>query len=221
MRRRYSIPLIVIMTGIAAACDRPSPQSHQQRPVPPAEVAAIGVPSEFLRQINLAGRNLRQLYGINDEGLAYPAKGVTIDVGHKDARGAVNKLQQVSPPGWIAFRSEQNFGIGGQPDAVSVLQADDMFEVIRVMGTNGWNYDISPQMVTERLRRWDRDYGLTLHGAGFDWLEASFQRPPADMRKFAEEVYAFCPDVVDQGTESVEELARQMKQSNVLYLWWD
>ena len=38
---------------------------------------------------------------------------------------------------------------------------------------------------------------------------------------FAREVYAFCPDVVDQGTETVEALAAEMKQENTVYLWWD
>jgi hypothetical protein len=37
----------------------------------------------------------------------------------------------------------------------------------------------------------------------------------------AEEIYSMCPDVVDQGTGTVEELAREMKESKLLYFWWD
>jgi hypothetical protein len=41
------------------------------------------------------------------------------------------------------------------------------------------------------------------------------------MVAFAREVYAFCPDVVDQGTGAVEALAAEMSRTNTLYLWWD
>jgi len=41
------------------------------------------------------------------------------------------------------------------------------------------------------------------------------------MRAFAEEVYQFCPDVVDQGAGSIDALAEEMKRTNALFLWWD
>jgi hypothetical protein len=41
------------------------------------------------------------------------------------------------------------------------------------------------------------------------------------MLEFAKEVYQFCPDVVDQGTETVEALASERKRTNRVYLWWD
>ncbi len=63
--------------------------------------------------------------------------------------------------------------------------------------------------------------GLTVIGAGLDWTEARITRPPADMLPFARAVYQFSPDVVDQGTGSVEELAKEMRRSGTVYLWWD
>jgi hypothetical protein len=89
------------------------------------------------------------------------------------------------------------------------------------MGTNGWNYDISPDMIIARLKQWDAGFGLVLRGVAFDWVEAEFKTHPQDMLAFAKEVYEFCPDVVEQGTETVEALAEEMTRSNVLYLWWD
>lgn len=83
------------------------------------------------------------------------------------------------------------------------------------------NYDISPEMVIARLKKWDAEFGLVLSGVSFDWMEAQFKRRPGNMLEFAKEVYAFCPDVVDQGTETVEALAKEMKRTNTLFLWWD
>lgn len=54
---------------------------------------------------------------------------------------------------------------------------------------------------------------------GFD--EAVFKKTPADMDAFAREVYEFCPDVVDQGVGTVHALAREMRKTGALYLWWD
>jgi hypothetical protein len=75
--------------------------------------------------------------------------------------------------------------------------------------------------VLERYTQWAEKYGLRLVGAGSDWIEAEFTRPPSDWKVFAAEVYEFCPDVVDQGTGSVPALAEEMKAQNAVYLWWD
>ena len=72
-----------------------------------------------------------------------------------------------------------------------------------------------------KIREWDAKYGLDFVGADFDWFEAKFGTPPDDFAAFAREVYAFCPDIVDQGTGSMEELAQEIERPNSVYLWWD
>lgn len=34
-------------------------------------------------------------------------------------------------------------------------------------------------------------------------------------------MYEFCPDIVEQGTESIEELVEEIKKTKKLFLWWD
>lgn len=58
-------------------------------------------------------------------------------------------------------------------------------------------------------------------GADFDYVEAEFVNPPKHMMKFAKEVYDFRPDVVEQGTDTLEMLATEMTRKNSVYLWWD
>jgi hypothetical protein len=186
-----------------------------------ALAATVGMPEVLLLEIKRAGHNLRQVETMDDDGNPRKGAGVTIDIPHGEALGAVRRLQNGLPPGHYAFVSERKYGFGGDPDEVSVMKAADPFEILRAMGTNGWNYDLSPEMVIARLKEWDGRYGLVFRGIAFDWVEAEFKTQPQDMVGFAKEVYAFCPDVVDQGTESVEVLAKEMKSSNILYLWWD
>lgn len=180
-----------------------------------------GIPQTFMNQIRQRGENLRQLEGINDRGEFVKAKGVTIDVSQRTAHSVARELVESAPEGYLVFVSDMNFGIGGKPDHVSVLTTSDPYKALEVMGTNGWNYDISPEKVIARLKQWNKRFGLELRGVGFDWLEAEFRRSPADMVAFAKEVYEFCPDVVEQGTGTVEALADEMKRANSVYLWWD
>jgi hypothetical protein len=46
-------------------------------------------------------------------------------------------------------------------------------------------------------------------------------RTPSDMAAFAADIYAFCPDIVDQGDMTDAELAEAIEASGSVYLWWD
>ncbi|MDQ0230125.1 hypothetical protein J2S19_001377 [Metabacillus malikii] len=37
----------------------------------------------------------------------------------------------------------------------------------------------------------------------------------------AHEMYDFCPDIVDQGTGSIENLIEELIETENLFLWWD
>lgn len=180
-----------------------------------------GIPESIILQAKTEGQNLRRLEGTNNDGGKIPAPGITIDVQEDSVSYVMEKLKSKMPAGYMVYVSERNYGIGGKPDYVSILKASTISEVLEVMGTNGWNYDLSPEMVIKRIEEWDERYGLVLIGAGFDWFEAKFKRLPPDMMVFAKEVYEFCPDVVEQGTGSIKALANEMKDGKYLYLWWD
>lgn len=38
---------------------------------------------------------------------------------------------------------------------------------------------------------------------------------------FSEEVYEFCPDIVDQGVGDMKKLKDSIKVNKELFLWWD
>lgn len=52
-------------------------------------------------------------------------------------------------------------------------------------------------------------------------MEVRFATKPADLEGFAQEVYRFCPDIVDQGTGSVSGLEDEVGKTQTLFLWWD
>lgn len=123
--------------------------------------------------------------------------------------------------GYLIYISEENFGY--YPDEVSVLKSKDQFDILKAEGTDGTNWGLNNDDIIAQLKTWNNNYPFEIVGAGYDFVVAIFLEKPNgdDMKKFAREVYKFCPDVVDQGTGTVEELEKEMIKSGMLYLWWD
>lgn len=209
--------LLIAILFTCTACAKQTDLTQAERTLS----ATTGVPASLALEMTQLGKNLRRLQGTNDNGDVVDAAGITFDVPQEKASAAVDRLRKIAGHGFFICISERHFGYDGAPDNVSVLKASDPYEMLRVMGTNGTNYDISTDQVINRIKQWDKKFGVTLKGVGFDWVEMEFKQQPADMMAFAQEVYKFCPDVVDQGTGNVQVLAKEMKDSNTVYLWWD
>ncbi|MBN2352370.1 MAG: DUF4253 domain-containing protein [Spirochaetales bacterium] len=62
---------------------------------------------------------------------------------------------------------------------------------------------------------------IRITGVGFDFIEADIIDPPKDYLDPAGEIYAMCPDVDDQGRETVEAFAAEMKRTKSMDFWRD
>ena len=89
--------------------------------------------------------------------------------------------------------------------------------------TGEWKSFESPKATTKAdlLKQWDDAYGIDIYMADTDTIRLRLKRLPPDLPAFAKEVYAFCPDIVDQGMGSVEALEQAIRESREVYLWWD
>ncbi|MCX2743304.1 DUF4253 domain-containing protein [Mangrovivirga sp. M17] len=146
--------------------------------------------------------------------------GLKFNESSENATTIVNSLQnKFNQNGYFIYVSESNFGYS--PDEITILKTKDKFDILRFEGTSGINYDIFVEDIIEKLSAWDKQYGIKIFGAGFDFIEGEYQKIPGDVKEHAQEVYEFCPDIVDQGTGSVEELEKEMENSKYLFLWWD
>jgi len=165
---------------------------------------------------------LHQLTGFDENGTKTKVNGLSIRVPYEKSEQLVFNLRpKLRPKGYMVFLSEMNFGIGNEPDEIAILKGTDQYEILRIKQTNGINYGVENKDVIDKLKEWEELYPFEILGADFDWVEAEFKTVPEDMDSFAEEVYEFCPDVVDQGTGTVEDLAEEMRKTKRLFLWWD
>ncbi len=209
--------LLVGALALAATVCNPAPA--RLTPAEHALGARTGIPDSVVLALKRYGSDLRQLEGVDSLGKKSAAPGISAALPEGQARRAVDELGKSVPAGFVVLRTEQGFG--REPDRIAVVRARSGYDVLIMLGTNGWNLGIGPWQVAQWLRSWDQRVGLTVIGAGLDWTEARIAHPPADMLPFARAVYQFSPDVVDQGTGSVEELAKEMRRSGTVYLWWD
>ena len=190
--------------------------------LPPDFAAPAAFPDAVRALEQLAGGKATRLVGIDSVGDSVVTEGFAVSVAPARAERLVAAAQpRFFEKGFYLFRSEQHFGIAGHADRVALFPRSDRYEILRLMGTNGWNYDIGPDSVIAWLRALERDHPFVLTGMGFDWVEGRFRSAIGDADALARRFYAFCPDIVEQGTETVAALARELMESQRLYCWWD
>ena len=182
----------------------------------------LGFTEEALNVLNrIAKAELTPFYrsDLYSDGVS-KAVGLSLQINEGEAERTVMELQtELKPFGLLAFICEGN----GKKSRVGIIKGQDQFDILKVQQTNGDNYDISNEDVITKLRIWHHKHPFIIIGADYDWVEAIFTEIPdaGKIKAFAKELYKFCPDIVDQGTGTVEELIEELNESGRLYLWWD
>jgi uncharacterized protein DUF4253 len=184
------------------------------------------VPDEFHAAVHtlerLVGATARPLAGMDSLGDSIATEGFAVNVVSDWAESFVAGAQpRFLAKGFYLFRAEQHFGIGGRPDRVALFPRRDPYEILRLMGTNGANYAIGSDSIVAWLRGLERDQPFILTGMAFDWVEGRFTSPIRDPAALARRFSTFCPDIVEQGTGTVDALAKELAESQHLYCWWD
>ncbi len=74
------------------------------------------------------------------------------------------------------------------------------------------------------FKSWFERYGAVVTAIGPDTVEFSVANPPKTMeeaRILAREQFVYCADIVFQGVQSVENLAKVLVNGGNWYFWWD
>ena len=162
--KRFLLPLLgAIMLVVAGGCSR---NARELNPSEKQGLAAVTLPESVLRAVKARGQNLRRLTGSDAETNQVDLDGVAVAVPQQDARETIRALRKEVGPGFLVFRSEQNFG--AKPDVVAVMRGTDQLDALRAMGTNADNHDISREQIIKKIQAWDQAHGLDIIGAGFD-----------------------------------------------------
>lgn len=118
------------------------------------------------------------------------------------------------------------FTVAETDGLLALVPAQHGWEVPAVLGwLGGCNYGIEPAEHVVTLRDWHERFGAELVSLSDDQvMELLVARPPTtpdEAITVAREQYAYCPDLVEQGVESLTALAQGQAPSPSWYFWWD
>jgi hypothetical protein len=93
--------------------------------------------------------------------------------------------------------------------------------LIRFVGTEPVNYGLSTEDVVEWFEQKETEFDFEIIVADLSRIEARLTSEPKSYRKLAKEIYKFCPDVIDQGHEDMNELIEYLETTQHMWFWWD
>ncbi|MBI3272881.1 MAG: DUF4253 domain-containing protein [Planctomycetes bacterium] len=180
--------------------------------------------AEVERLLSHAAKKPVRRFFTHDFGRTLDDRGVSAVVKDERAgRAIVDALQLVVPPGALAFIGTTHSLAPNAPKGVEIVVAPgaNQFDILRLARTDACNYDMDTEAVIEKLQEFDRLCGIRIWQAETDTVQLDLVDEPRDVSAFAVEVYRFCPDIVDQGCESVDALEQIVRAHRRLFLWWD
>ncbi len=147
--------------------------------------------------------SLNRLFAFTEQFDAKEADGVAVAVKRDEIAPMIAKLQpQILPRGYRVFWSGMNDASGRTlGDAIVALKTTDEYDILRMRQTNGLNYNVSTEDVLQKLLSWRKECEFEIMGADSAWVAIWFNSLPRSLCAFAEEIYDFGPDTVEQGTE--------------------
>jgi len=107
---------------------------------------------------------------------------------------------------------------------IVVLPITDPTEAPAYLKYGGWNACPAPEVHVAALRRWRDAFGFEPISMGPDVLEGRVKRRPADRDAaiaLAREHAVYCPDVIDQGAETLSNLGAILTAGDWWFFWWD
>ncbi|MEM6483665.1 MAG: DUF4253 domain-containing protein [Pseudomonadota bacterium] len=162
-------------------------------------------------------------YSTRDFGREKFEGAISVLVPEDEAREKLTEVRRRLPSGAFAFigttRNLSEDSVAGAE--LVVISSNDQFDVLRAAQTDGINYGLTNADIVAKLQEWDALYGVDIWHAETDTIELTLDRLPEDIEAFSNEIYAFCPDIVDQGSGEVGEIGDYLKASKAVYLWWD
>lgn len=114
----------------------------------------------------------------------------------------------------------------GEPKKVflATIPVAHAWEIPAYLKFGGWNDCPAAEEHVAIMKHWYEKYGAVIVALTGDVIECTVERPPQtrdEALALAKEMYAYCYDIVDQGVETIENLAASLLKSRLWFFWWD
>ena len=107
---------------------------------------------------------------------------------------------------------------------IAIIPARSATDIPAYLAWGNWNSNPPAEVHVAMFRRWNAKYGAEIVGMTGDVLNFRVSRRPASKDEalaLAREMYQYCADIVEQGTQDIETLAATLLVSDYWYFWWD
>ena len=239
MAGRYSL-LVIVLVSVLFACKAEQPI----KPRKPASVvlikpkralltseqrAELGFPADVISLVELAAGADAEPFFVMETVPAANMKGeeefererlAGFSVHTKQAEDLITAHRaSLRTKGYLIFRSQRSYG--KLNDIVTVVKGHITYDILKLQRTEALNYHLDTRAVIAWLKERQQDASFVITGAGPDWLETQFIKPPRNMTALAKQVIAFAPDVLGRDQQTADQVAMKMNEMNGFLLVWD
>ena len=234
------IVLVLMLSGAFSACTAEKPV-EQKKPAPVAVVkqknavmtdeqrSELGFAPDVIAQMELAaGADAEPFFGTvlmktenlkGDQGFE-SKKLAGFSVRTRNGDELIDSYRaSLRSRGYLIFKSQR--GYGHLQDIVTIIKGGNSYDVLKTQRTEAPNYQLDTGAIIAWLKARQQEGTFVVTGAGPDWLEARFIKPPKQQLSFAKKIAAFAPDVLAHGPKTMEDLAERIRRNNGFYLVWD
>lgn len=138
------------------------------------------------------------------------------------ALGALGQIRPLLGNGLAAY---VGYGIEDpstyRHDELAVKALPGPSDIVRHMGTEAINYDLTNEDIALRIGKLLDQYPLDILGAGLDVCLLRCTGRTARATRLARTLDELCPDLVMQGLGTVRALVELVRRREVIRLWWD
>jgi hypothetical protein len=107
---------------------------------------------------------------------------------------------------------------------IALFEVSRPADVFAHLFWGGWNDCPDAQVQVAMHRHWEEAYGARVVSITHNVVQCLASRPPQsgdDAMRLADEQFLYCPDIVIQGTGTIENLAASLVGAEGWYFWWD
>jgi hypothetical protein len=169
-----------LLTGMAGK-QEPNKKESRLSSHEEALCTQIGFEQDVLLLVkDVVPGQIHRLAGYDQDGYQIVVNGITFSVPEQDAGRVLTVLRQrLQSKKYQAFLIAVNEGI--RTEEIGILKGTDPYEILRVMQTNGEEYEITTEDIIERLKEWEKRYPFEIIGAENEWVEIEFRTVPQDL----------------------------------------
>ncbi len=107
---------------------------------------------------------------------------------------------------------------------VGLIPTEASFEIPAYVSFGDWNWCPKPEEHVGIMRYWNEKYGIEIASITSGVIECIVKNPPStkeEALELAKEQYCYCPDIVEQGTQTIAALVATLLNNKYWYFWWD